>query len=116
MEKIQTTEMWPMRKVVQVLGISRSTFYVWIKQGLLPVGVRIGPRPVRWPSNEISAVIKARIAGQSDEAVTTLVSRLMDDRQKDEIAKEQPPPQLIEDRTAQITETPTIFFPRRNKK
>lgn len=59
-----------------MLGISRSTFYLHISQGLLPKPVQIGFRAVGWPSNELQAIVNARIAGQTDQQIKTLVSRI----------------------------------------
>lgn len=58
------------------LGVSRSTYYDQIAEGLLPRPVSIGARSVAHPDHEIEAVIKARIAGKSDDAIKALVKQL----------------------------------------
>lgn len=57
-------------------NIGRSTVYHHMEIGLLPSPVKIGPRAVGWPSDEIEAIIAARIAGHSDDEIKALVSRL----------------------------------------
>jgi prophage regulatory protein len=57
-------------------GLSRSTLYAQMKQGLLPRPVHLGPRAVGWPSEEIQAINAARIAGKSDAEIKALVKRL----------------------------------------
>ena len=57
-------------------GISRSTHYLRITQGLFTKPVSLGPRAVGWPSSEVEAINAARIAGKSDEEIRTLVLKL----------------------------------------
>ena len=57
-------------------GLSRSTIYLRIAQGLLTKPVSLGARAVGWPSDEIAAINAARIAGKTDEEVRTLVLKL----------------------------------------
>ena len=57
-------------------GYPRSTLYLRISQGLWTRPVRIGPRAVGWPADEVAALNAARIAGQSDEEIHTLVVKL----------------------------------------
>ena len=61
-------------------GYSRSTIYLRIAQGLWPTQVRLGPRCVGWPSREVAALNSARIAGNSDEEIRKLVTKLEADR------------------------------------
>ena len=67
-------------------GLSRSSLYARISQGLWPKPVGLGGRAVGWPSNEVAAIIAARIAGKSNEEVRQLVKgleaarRLLDER------------------------------------
>lgn len=39
-----------------ILPISRSTWYEWVKQGLVPPGTRIGARTVVWRLKDIQAL------------------------------------------------------------
>jgi prophage regulatory protein len=65
------------RKQVQVeSGLSRSTIYLRITQGLWPRGVSLGPRAKGWPASEVAAINAARIAGKSDDDIRALVTRL----------------------------------------
>jgi prophage regulatory protein len=58
------------------LGVSRSTFYLQIAEGLITKPVQIGARAVGWPSNEIEAILNARIAGKSPQQIKALVKEL----------------------------------------
>jgi prophage regulatory protein len=57
-------------------GLSRSTLYLRIKQGLFTKPVSLGGRAVGWPANEVEAVNAARIAGKTDAEVRDLVLKL----------------------------------------
>ncbi len=57
-------------------GLSRSTIYLRISQGLWPKPISLGARAVGWPGNEVETMIAARIAGKSDEEIRTLVTQL----------------------------------------
>jgi len=59
----------------------RSTWHTWQKKGLIPLGVKVGPRAVRYPTNEINAVVAARVAGKSDAEIKELVIQLVASRQ-----------------------------------
>ena len=57
-------------------GLSRSTIYLRIAQGVFTKPVSLGGRAVGWPSNEVVALNAARIAGKSDAEVRDLVLKL----------------------------------------
>jgi prophage regulatory protein len=57
-------------------GLSRSTLYLRIAQGVFPRPVSLGARAVGWPANEVEALNAARIAGKSESEVRELVVRL----------------------------------------
>lgn len=57
-------------------GRSRTGIYEDVKARLLPSPVKLGARAVGWPSNEVAAVITARIAGKSASEIRSLVERL----------------------------------------
>jgi prophage regulatory protein len=61
-------------------GLSRSTIYLRVAQGLWTKPVSLGARAVGWPSDEIEAINTARIAGKTDEEVRALVTKLEADR------------------------------------
>ncbi len=62
--------------VNSITGVSRSTHYLRISQGLFTKPVNLGPRAVGWPASEIAALNAARIAGKSDEEIKKLVVML----------------------------------------
>lgn len=63
-------------KAKEKLGVSRSTFYLQISDGLITKPVQIGARAVGWPSNEIEAILNARIAGKPIAEIKALVREL----------------------------------------
>ena len=63
-------------EVEDATGLSRSTLYQRISQGLFTRPVLIGPRSVAWPALEVEALNYARIAGVSEDAIRALVGRL----------------------------------------
>ena len=61
-------------------GLSRSTIYLRIAQGLWPRPVSLGARAVAWPADEVHALNAARIAGKGDGDIRKLVQRLHEAR------------------------------------
>ena len=57
-------------------GLSRSTLYLRITQGLWTKPISLGGRSVGWPASEVTALNTARIAGKTDEDVRALVRSL----------------------------------------
>jgi len=57
-------------------GLSRSTIYLRITQGLWTKPVPLGVRAVGWPSEEVAALNAARIAGKTDDEIRDLVKKL----------------------------------------
>lgn len=62
--------------VLHVTGLKPTPLYEQTRSGLFPRAVKIGARAVAWPAHEVEAVIAARIAGKSDDALRTLVAEL----------------------------------------
>lgn len=58
------------------LGLSRSTTYLRIKQGLMVKPISLGGRSVGFLLSEINAINAARIAGKSDDEIRELVKQL----------------------------------------
>lgn len=56
-------------------GLARPTIYRDISRGLFPQPVKIG-RASAWPSDEVAAIVQARISGKSDEEIRNLVADL----------------------------------------
>jgi len=59
-----------------ITGLSRSTIYLRIAQGLFPKPVSLGARAVGWPATEVAAINAARISGRSNPEVHEMVVRL----------------------------------------
>ena len=57
-------------------GLSRSTIYLRVSQGLWTKPVSLGARAVGWPSDEVEAINAARIAGNTDDEIRILVTKL----------------------------------------
>jgi len=63
-------------RVEEASGLSRSSIYLRISQGLFTRPVSLGPRAVGWPAGEVAALNAARIAGNTDDEIRTLVGQL----------------------------------------
>jgi prophage regulatory protein len=61
---------------------SSASIYGAIRDGLFTKPVPIGERAVGWPSNEVTAINAARIAGRSKDDIRALVARLHQQRQQ----------------------------------
>ncbi len=57
-------------------GVSRSTLYLRIEQGLWPKPVKLGARSIAWPASEVTAMNAARISGRTDQEIRQLVCQL----------------------------------------
>ena len=57
-------------------GLSRSTIYLRIAQGVFTKPVSLGGRAVGWPAHEVAALNTARIAGKGDAEIRELVAKL----------------------------------------
>ena len=62
--------------VIGVTGLSRSTIYLRIAQGVFTRPVSLGARAVGWPANEVMAINAARISGQSEAQMRAMVRDL----------------------------------------
>ncbi len=63
-------------KVMAFSGLSRSTVYLQISQGVFTHPVSLGARAVGWPELEVAALNAARIAGKSEDEIRELVVKL----------------------------------------
>ena len=55
---------------------SNTSIYNAIRAGLFTRLVAIGQRSKAWPDYEVRAIVRARIAGQSNDEIRELVNRL----------------------------------------
>lgn len=53
-------ELWSFKAVVACTGLSRSSIYSYVAQGLFPRQRRLGPRRVGWLASEVRAWIASR--------------------------------------------------------
>jgi prophage regulatory protein len=65
-----------LKAILACTGLSRSTIYLRIAQGVYTKPVSLGGRAVGWPASEVAALNAARIAGKSDADVRDLVVKL----------------------------------------
>ena len=75
----------PILRIPAVLvetGTSRSQFYASIAAGLFVRPIKVGLRATGIPSEEVTAINRARIAGQTEEQIRDLVRRLEAARQE----------------------------------
>jgi prophage regulatory protein len=69
-----------LQAILIITGLSRSTIYLRIAQGVFTKPVSLGGRAVGWPASEVAALNAARIAGKTDAEVRELVGKLEADR------------------------------------
>lgn len=62
--------------VLAETGISKSTLYQNIADGLFTKPVKIGARASGWPAHEVHAINAARVAGKTDKQIMALVVSL----------------------------------------
>lgn len=69
------------RVTVERSGYSRSGMWLRIQQGLFPRPIRIpGTKRNGWPRSETQAVIRATIAGATDDEIRALVAEMVSRR------------------------------------
>ena len=72
----QTHEIIKRVQVLEQTGISKSTLYRLINDGLFPRPVHRSYRLVGWPLVEILEINRSRLAGYTDGEMRALVTRL----------------------------------------
>ncbi len=45
------------KDIVAMLSISKSTWWLWVKQGKVPKGIKLGSRVTVWNKNEILKLV-----------------------------------------------------------
>lgn len=53
------------QEVSAVLKVSRSTLWRWIKEGLFPKPIRLGPKAVRWKVSDLAAWDRERTEAEA---------------------------------------------------
>ena len=51
-----------MRELVTLTGLSRATLNRWVKVGLFPKPIKLGPRAVAWSQISVNAFLRDRAA------------------------------------------------------
>lgn len=69
----------PLDHTLSRVGQSRSAWHRDINAGLAPKPIKLGVSS-RWPSDEIDALVRARIAGKSTDEIRSLVRQLHEAR------------------------------------
>jgi prophage regulatory protein len=67
---------------LKALGFGATAFYEKVKKGLLPPPFKLGQRACALMDTEITAINRARAAGDSDDEIRALVVKLVEDRTK----------------------------------
>lgn len=63
-------------EALEILGDSKTQLHEKIRRRLVVAPVRIGPRRVAFPSDELDAIVQARIAGLAEPQMQALVDEL----------------------------------------
>lgn len=80
------TQMLRLPAVREAIGVGRTTLTEWWaefdpkknpKGGLFPRPVKITSTTNGWPADEVEAVVRAKVAGKSDEEIRELVRSLV---------------------------------------
>ena len=66
--------------LLERMGLSRSTIYQRVSEGLFPPPVELGPRARGWPDYEVELINRAAIEGYSTGAIRELVKQIIDKR------------------------------------
>jgi len=69
-------------QVIEGFGISKTTLFTRIQEGLIPPPISLGGRAVAWPSDEIEQVISFFILEKPISEIKILVSQLVATRQE----------------------------------
>ncbi|MCR5563306.1 MAG: helix-turn-helix domain-containing protein [Desulfovibrio sp.] len=49
-----------MKEAIELLGIGKTAFYDWVKQGKLPPGIELSTGAIVWPEDELRAFVDSR--------------------------------------------------------
>ena len=67
---------WRLPQALAETGKTRSPWYDDIARGLMTKPVKLSRRAAGWPSDEVQAITRARIAGLPENAIRALVDKL----------------------------------------
>ncbi len=70
------TKIYRLKEILPIRGVSRSSHYLELRRGLWTKPIHLSLRSRGWPAYEVEALIEARIAGETDEGIRTLVEKL----------------------------------------
>lgn len=76
MGSAMSLELLKLPVVLKLRCRGRTAHYQDIKDGVFTAPIKLGKRSVAWPASEVDAVLSARIAGDTDAEIKTLVSSL----------------------------------------
>lgn len=66
--------------VLKTFGISKSTLFNRINDGLFPPSIKLGGRACGWLDSEIQAVLSALVANQTQDEIKALVGDIVQAR------------------------------------
>ena len=75
------TQLLTPRDLCGMLKVSRVTLWRWVKSGILPAPVAIGPRNIRWPALVVDQWIESRRAN-TGLIVEAKLSETLSDKEK----------------------------------
>ena len=52
------------KECVEFLGIKRTTFYRWVKEGKIPAGLHLSPRCTVWRKGQLEEFLEKAVDGQ----------------------------------------------------
>ena len=73
------TKIYRLPATSKVTGRSRSSIYADIKEGTFPPPVKLGPRSIGWPDDELDAYQRALRAGLSPQEAVKAAMKIRQD-------------------------------------
>ncbi|WP_390252271.1 helix-turn-helix transcriptional regulator [Vibrio parahaemolyticus] len=74
------SKLLPTSKVLEVLGVSRSSFEKLEQEGKFPEAIRVIPNRKSWPDTEIETMILVFSSGANDELIKQKVKEIEEAR------------------------------------
>ena len=59
------TKLLDSHQAAKMVGISRSSFIRWTREGHAPAGIKLGPRAIRWHVADLEEFIEQRRAASA---------------------------------------------------